>query len=146
MPDWGVTRDPGVTRVVESDRHDGVVGFEVESERGRDVRRELANTIVSSGWGLLELRPMRMSLEDIFLSLTTEEAADAGAGGRRQGGRMSNILAIAQKELRSYFASPIGYVLIGFWALLFGWFYINILAYFVRQSMQMGQFQQGRRR
>ena len=28
------------------------------------------------GWGLLELRPMRMSLEDIFLSLTTEETAE----------------------------------------------------------------------
>ena len=27
--------------------------------------------MVTSGWGLLELRPMRMSLEDIFLSLTT---------------------------------------------------------------------------
>ena len=32
-----------------------------------------------AGWGLLELRPMRMSLEDIFLSLTTEDAADRGA-------------------------------------------------------------------
>ena len=30
--------------------------------------------VVTSGWGLLELRPMRMSLEEIFLSLTTEEA------------------------------------------------------------------------
>src|SRR4029077_20722580 len=50
---------------------------------------------------------------------------------------MRNILAIAQKELKAYFSSPIGYVLIGFWAFLFGWVYINILAYFVRQSMQM---------
>jgi ABC-2 type transport system ATP-binding protein len=66
-------RIPGVTRVVESDRRDGVVGYEVESEHGHDVRRELARAIVSNGWGLLELRPMRMSLEDIFLSLTTEE-------------------------------------------------------------------------
>jgi len=39
----------------------------------RDVRRELASTVVGRGWGLLELRPMRMSLEEIFLSLTTEE-------------------------------------------------------------------------
>ena len=36
---------------------------------------------------------------------------------------MSNVLAIAQKELRSYFASPIGYVLVGLFALLFGWFF-----------------------
>src|SRR5262245_3853727 len=63
----------GVTRVVEADRRDGVIGFEVDSEQGRDVRRELAGAVVSNGMGLLELRPMRMSLEQIFLSLTTEE-------------------------------------------------------------------------
>ena len=31
---------------------------------------------MSNNWGLLELRPSRMSLEEIFLSLTTEEKAD----------------------------------------------------------------------
>ena len=77
-------RVPGVTRVIESDRREPAVGYEVESERGHDVRRELARIVVSSGWGLLELRPMRMSLEDIFLSLTTDEmptpAAEPAAG------------------------------------------------------------------
>jgi len=70
-----LSRVAGVTRVSESDRRDSLVGFEVESESGRDVRRDLAKTIVSNGWGLLELRPMRMSLEEIFLSLTTDDAA-----------------------------------------------------------------------
>ena len=69
----------GVTRVSATPGRDGLVEVEVDSERGRDVRRELAATIVGSGWGLLELRPMRMSLEDIFLSLTTEEGAPAEA-------------------------------------------------------------------
>jgi ABC-2 type transport system permease protein len=50
---------------------------------------------------------------------------------------MSNILAIAQKELKSYFSSPIGYILIGFWAFLFGYFYINYVAMFVTNSMRM---------
>jgi len=72
-------RVAGVTRVVESDRHNAVVGYEVESEQGRDIRRELARAVVTNGWGLLELRPMRMSLEDIFLSLTTEDAAQGQA-------------------------------------------------------------------
>jgi gliding motility-associated transport system ATP-binding protein len=76
-PSAALARLDGVTRVVESDRRDGVVGFEVESAQGRDVRRELARAVVSSGWGLLELRPMRMSLEQIFLSLTTDESAPA---------------------------------------------------------------------
>ena len=69
---------PGVTRVSPSDKRDGIVGYEVESEAGRDVRRHLASTVVGQGWGLLELRPMRMSLEEIFLQIiTTEEAAAA---------------------------------------------------------------------
>jgi gliding motility-associated transport system ATP-binding protein len=63
----------GVTRVAEADRHGQLVGYEVESEKGHDVRRDLARTVIMNGWGLLELRPMRMSLEEIFLSLTTEE-------------------------------------------------------------------------
>jgi ABC-2 type transport system ATP-binding protein len=68
----------GVMRVVEADRKNGLVGYEVESAHGHDIRRDLARTIVGSGWGLLELRPTRMSLEEIFLSLTTEEPATTG--------------------------------------------------------------------
>ena len=70
-------RVAGVTRVVEADRRESIAGYEVESEQGRDIRRELSRSVVTNGWGLLELRPMRMSLEDIFLSLTTEDAAQA---------------------------------------------------------------------
>jgi len=72
----------GVIRVAESDRRDGQVGYEIESEQGRDIRRDLARAVITSGWGLLELRPMRLSLEEIFLSLTTEETdAPAAVGG-----------------------------------------------------------------
>jgi ABC-2 type transport system ATP-binding protein len=72
-------RVPGVTRVSVADSRDGLVGYEVDSEHGRDVRRELAQAVVTGGWGLMELRPMRMSLEDIFLSLTTDEAQQTPA-------------------------------------------------------------------
>jgi ABC-2 type transport system ATP-binding protein len=65
-----LSRIAGVARVMESDRRDGVVGYEVVSESGRDVRRDLANTVVTSGWGLVELRPARISLEEVFLTLT----------------------------------------------------------------------------
>ena len=51
---------------------------------------------------------------------------------------MRNVLAIAHKELRSYFASPIAYIVIGVFALLYGFFFIAILRYFVGQSMQAG--------
>jgi ABC-2 type transport system ATP-binding protein len=66
-------RVTGVTRVAESDRRNGVIGYEVEGDHGHDIRRDLARAVVTNGWGLLELRPMRMSLEEIFLSLTTDE-------------------------------------------------------------------------
>ena len=64
---------PGVTGVVAADSNDGLSGYEVTAESGRDLRRDLARTVVMQNWGLLELRHARMSLEDIFLSLTTEE-------------------------------------------------------------------------
>ena len=51
---------------------------------------------------------------------------------------MRNILAIAHKELRSYFASPIAYIVIGFWALLYGFFFVAIMRFFAGQSMQAG--------
>ncbi len=72
----------GVTRAHGTPADGGLVTVEVDSERGHDVRRELAAAVVTSGWGLLELRPMRMSLEDIFLSLTTEDADGADDAAR----------------------------------------------------------------
>jgi ABC-2 type transport system ATP-binding protein len=74
----------GVTGVAESDRHDGVAGYQVDVAPGEDIRRDVARLVVGNGWGLLELRPMHMSLEDVFLSLTTEDAppaAELPAGG-----------------------------------------------------------------
>jgi ABC-2 type transport system permease protein len=54
---------------------------------------------------------------------------------------MGNVVAIAQKELKSYFASPIAYIVIGLWALLYGYFFVAILQFFVRQSMMMNPMQ-----
>lgn len=51
---------------------------------------------------------------------------------------MTNVLAIAEKELKSYFASPIAYIVIGFFALVFGWFYYVSIAFFLQASLQMG--------
>lgn len=51
---------------------------------------------------------------------------------------MSNALAIAHKELKSYFASPIAYIVIGFSAFLFGYFYVVLLENFDRMSLQAG--------
>ena len=72
-----LARVPGVVRVAPADGAEAA--FEVESESGRDVRRDLAKAVVMGGHHLLELRPMRVSLEEIFLSLTTEEQKEEAA-------------------------------------------------------------------
>ena len=47
--------------------------YTVECKLDQDVRRELAAAVVSRGWGLLELRGISVSLEDVFINLTTKE-------------------------------------------------------------------------
>jgi ABC-2 type transport system ATP-binding protein len=73
---------PGVTSVAIADRHEQYTGYEIESAPNRDVRRDIARAVVDSGWGLLELRPTRMSLEEIFLQLTTDEQQAQAAAGQ----------------------------------------------------------------
>ena len=52
---------------------------------------------------------------------------------------LRNVYAIAEKELRAYFASPIAYIIIGLFALLFGWFFYVYLTFFVQRSSGMAQ-------
>jgi len=49
---------------------------------------------------------------------------------------MRNVLIICRKELRSYFVSPIAYLLLAMFAVIFGFFFWNILGYFVRRGME----------
>ena len=53
---------------------------------------------------------------------------------------MRNIIAIAERELRSYFSSPMAYIIIGFFLLPFGVFFYLYLTAFVRQGLQQAQF------
>jgi ABC-2 type transport system ATP-binding protein len=65
----------GVSRVVCKQHVDSHALFEVESQKGRFVRGDLARAVVESGWDLNELRPAAMSLEEIFLQLTGKETS-----------------------------------------------------------------------
>jgi len=49
---------------------------------------------------------------------------------------MRNILTIWRKEMRSYFVSPIAYLLLTMFALIFGFFFWNALGYFVMMGME----------
>ncbi len=72
----------GVNRVSMKDGHtQGRTGFEVEAAKEHYLRAEAASLIIGSGWKLHELRPVGLSLEEVFLQLTTHEKADEPAGG-----------------------------------------------------------------
>ena len=80
---------PGVGRVSCKQKIDGRAVFEIESQKGRLMRGDLARAVVESGWDLNELRPAAMSLEEVFLQLT------------ENGGSAETAKAAAAKESRS---------------------------------------------
>jgi ABC-2 type transport system ATP-binding protein len=67
-------RVPGVGNAICKEQADSRAVFEIESQRGRLVRGDLARAVVEAGWDLNELRPAAMSLEEVFLQLTGSEA------------------------------------------------------------------------
>lgn len=75
---------PGVLAVHTRAPHGEIVVLDVEAEAGKDVRAELASALVTRGHGLVGLQQVGMSLEEIFLHLTTadaEESAPVASGG-----------------------------------------------------------------
>ena len=65
----------GITSV--QPKEEGVLEFQFAP--GQDVRANVARTTIGSGFDLLEMRPIGMSLEDIFLQLTREENVEIEA-------------------------------------------------------------------
>ena len=66
----------GARRVqVESAGSSGRMVATVEAEQGKDLRSEIAAKVVGQGWPLYELHGVSLSLEEIFLQLTTEDPA-----------------------------------------------------------------------
>ena len=75
-------RVSGVSRVSCKHKVDSRAFFEVESQKGRLVRGDLARAVVESGWDLNELRPAAMSLEEVFLQLTGKDASAEAAAAK----------------------------------------------------------------
>lgn len=65
----------GVSRVVHRENRNGRLLFEVESLPGQNVRGDIARAVVEAGWNLNELRTSALSLEAVFLELTTTNTA-----------------------------------------------------------------------
>jgi len=68
---------PGAERVQVEAAKEGRVTATVEAQQGKDIRSLVAAKIVEKGWPLLELRGVSLSLEEIFLQLTTDDSAHA---------------------------------------------------------------------
>ncbi len=64
----------GAGHVLAKEKHADRAIFEVENRKERSIRADLARTVVEAGWDLNELRAAAMSLEEVFLELTREEA------------------------------------------------------------------------
>jgi ABC-2 type transport system ATP-binding protein len=69
-------RVTGVNLVEPREASGAQITLEVHAEKGNDVRAELARCVVESQWKLLELKTSGMSLEDIFLKLTTTDLTE----------------------------------------------------------------------
>ena len=82
-PEGGVqdrlSSEPGVRQVSQETTIDGRVVWRVEVEKEREIPRRLADAVVNSGWGLYSMQPIGLSLEDIFLKLTSQEEVPAAA-------------------------------------------------------------------
>ena len=61
------------------DAHDARARFTVESQKGSHVRPELARAVIEAGWQLNELHGVGLSLEEIFLELTSSTYDSAPA-------------------------------------------------------------------
>jgi ABC-2 type transport system ATP-binding protein len=73
-----LTQIPGASRVqIEAAPLTGHVLATIEAAEGKDIRSAIAARIVEKGWPLFELKGVSLSLEDIFLELTTDDAAHA---------------------------------------------------------------------
>ncbi|RMF83724.1 MAG: ABC transporter ATP-binding protein, partial [Nitrospinota bacterium] len=70
---------PGVLTVKreEAEEENGVQTYLVESDRKTDIRKELSWTVFQHQWGLWELRPVDITLEEVFVHLVTEEEGEA---------------------------------------------------------------------
>ncbi len=68
---------PGVSKVLATPKADGLSRVSLDVPDGNDLRERIAAEVVGRGWGLLELKSVGLSLEEIFLKLTTADAATA---------------------------------------------------------------------
>ena len=81
----------GVNWVEPRESSDSRVTLEVHSEKEKDVRAELARATVESGWKLYELKTSGLSLEEIFLKLTTQGSERRGRSDSGESSELKKV-------------------------------------------------------
>jgi ABC-2 type transport system ATP-binding protein len=76
----------GVARVEAKGVDGGTGTFVLETERTRDIRRDVVQLVTQQHWGLLELRSLSLSLEDLFIRVVAGEQHEPGPDGPEGGG------------------------------------------------------------
>ncbi len=135
---------PGVLAAHVRGGHDGVVVVDVEAEAGADVRSELARAVVER-----RARPARPPADghEPRGDLPPPDDDRRARGGRSPPRRrrnetvtaLRNVAAIFQKEWHHYFGSPIAWVALFVWTMLFGIFFYFGFTFFLEQSMRVAQ-------
>ena len=127
----------GVSRVVAKADGQKRVIFEVEATKDRGVRGDCRSRRGRIGVGF-ERASARRPEPGRNLPPTDRIGSARGNGSRGRGGieSMRNIWIICRKELRSYFVSPVAYILLVMFAVIFGFFFWNSVGYFVNMAME----------
>ncbi len=83
-PDWHehLKTIPGVLNVVPGSAPNACI---IDCHPQRDLREDLSHCVVSRGYGLLELKPLSLSLEDVFLHLTQQDEPSGAPAPDRPG-------------------------------------------------------------
>lgn len=68
-----ISKIKGIKDLQKELEEDGIVSLSLESEGDKSIREEIFRTVVLNNWILYEMRADHMSLEDVFLKLTTKE-------------------------------------------------------------------------
>ena len=69
--------------ILRADNGDGTANFAVESAPNVDIRKPMFFRLAEAGYPILSLKPLDMSLEDIFVRLTAEEVETSSGRKRR---------------------------------------------------------------
>ena len=92
-------RVPGVSRVEARGAVGGVGTYVLEADRARDVRRDVVQLVTQQRWGLLELRSLALSLEDLFIrAVAGEEHGEHGEPGGEEGREAGEPVAAGAAE------------------------------------------------